>query len=234
MKTVVVTGATGGLGSNLVKQLNKDYDVVCVYRNQRKFDEIFWDGKNLKQHLTNNEDDFSTLSAKIDTPDEIILVLNAFAIEPIKTIGTYTAKEIEDMTDGNIKQTVMIINELVGLADKNNVALRIINIDSGAADFPLKGWGNYCASKAYVNAFLAVVASEHANIKIVSVDPGVMDTKMQESIRATDVAVFDKVNDFKNYKDTGVLRQPCDVAKYIIEKYIDEWKANALREKIVL
>lgn len=236
MKSVVITGATGGLGSSLAKQLNiEDVDVLCVYRNEDKYKKIFEGYSSLKTHLTTNTDDFSSFSSKIaEDTDEIILVLNAFSIEPIKTIGTYTVEEIENMVDGNIKQTVVIINELIKIAKINNTDLRIINIDSGAADFPLKGWGNYCAGKAYVNAFLSVVALENTNIKVVSVDPGVMDTAMQESIRNTSADVFDKVGDFKKYNDTGVLRNPSNVAEYIINHYILGWCANKLREKIVL
>ena len=238
MKTVILTGSTGGLGKCLASQIYElsNIELICVYRNEAKFKQYVSENKlECKRYKTNPEDDYSTICEQISKEsDEIILILNAFSIVPVKAVGTLDAEEINSMIDGNIKQTVRILNTVVHYCKSNDLGLRIINLDSGAADFPLKGWGNYCASKAYVNAFLSVTDLENPSYKVVSIDPGVMDTSMQEVIRETPSDIFDKVDDFIAYKANGVLRKPAEAAEFIISQYVQDWKAVKFREKISL
>lgn len=236
MRTVILTGSTGGLGNCLTLKIHElsDTELICVYRNETKFRQFIHDNKlQCKGYKTNPADDYSTLCEQISKEsDEVILILNAFAIIPVKAVGSLHTEEINSMVDGNIKQIVHVLNAIIHYCKLNNIRLRIINLDSGAADFPLKGWGNYCASKAYVNAFLSVIDLENPSYKIVSIDPGVMDTGMQEVIRQTPPDVFDKVDDFIAYKTDGVLRKPAEVAEFIVSQYVKDWKAVNLREKI--
>jgi len=235
MKYVVLTGSTGGLGVELAKGLSsrEETNLICVYRNEDKYNKLIKvEDIECAGYCTNNQDDYSGLVNKpaVEGTDELILILNAFSITPIKNIGSYSSDEIDMMIDGNIKTNVRIVNAITNWCKNNNVLLRLINIDSGAADFPLKGWGNYGASKAYMNNFLSVLQEENSDFKVVSFDPGVMDTKMQQEIRDTSSDVFNKVGDFVNYKEKGILRVPKDVADEIISKYVDNWKATELRE----
>lgn len=236
MNTIILTGVTGGLGEKIAHKIlaNQELKLIGVYRNEDKFKNLFLEEKITGYRLKESED-FKELQKLIsEETEEIILILNSFSIQPLKTIGDYTGEEISMMLDANISQPVAIINSVLSYAKQNGKGLRIINLDSGAADFPLKGWGNYCAAKAYINSFLRVVALENEKIRIVSADPGVMDTDMQKNIRDTAAEVFDKVGDFKRYKEDGRLRAPADVADYIINNYVLNWKASEFREKIRL
>ena len=71
--------------------------------------------------------------------------------------------------------------------------------------------------------FLDVVAEQEkadGMIEVVHVDPGVMDTGMQEQIRASDAAGFPRLPEFQAYKTAGKLRTPEEVAQQIIRDYI--------------
>lgn len=236
MKTVILTGATGGLGKCLTRYIQEveNIELICVYRNPVKFHQwMSEENISCKGYKTRIGDDYTPITGLIDElAEEIIIILNAFSIAPIKTIGTMDAGEIDAMIDGNINQIVQILNTVIKYCQRECKYVRIINLDSGAADFPLRGWGNYCASKAYINSFLSVIALENPEFKVVSVDPGVMDTGMQETIRNTPSTVFDKVGDFNEYKETGVLRTPEEVADYLVNYFVLDWKATQLREKI--
>lgn len=236
MKTVILTGATGGLGNCLVKEILKycEVELICSFRDEKKFNGLFHScsEKIIPYKITYGED-YKYISKKIgQDSQEVILILNAFSISPLKSVGTYDPNEIERMLDINIKQNVYLLNEVISFCRSKGKGIRIINLDSGAADFPLKGWGNYCASKAYLNALLGVIVLEDPKCKAVSVDPGVMDTDMQKEIRNTDQSIFNKVEEFKKYKTDGLLRSPSHVAKYIVERYINNWKVETIREKI--
>lgn len=236
MKTIILTGSTGGLGSVLAKKIieKRCGRLICFYRNEEKFQNIFGDcKKNIYAYKTTQKDEYKELESLIpeDETDEIVLIINAFSIEPIKLIGEYSYDDIDQMIDGNIRQNVVLINEIVHICKKHTYKLRIINLDSGAADFPLSGWGNYCASKAYMNAFLSVLSLENQEYKVVSYDPGVMDTDMQRKIRETDQRVFDQVEKFIAYKENHQLSAPSAVAEQLIERYISDWTASTAREK---
>ena len=239
MQTIVLTGSTGGLGFALANQFVRKGigNLICVYRDEMKFQKLFGHfGSNLYSYKTFMEDDYVPLGNTIEAlpGDEIVLILNAFSIAPIKLAGEYSYQEIDGMTGGNIRQNVALINEAIRRCRCRSLKLRIINLDSGATDFPLSGWGNYCASKAYLNSFLSVVALENPDFKIVSFDPGVMDTDMQRQIRETDSRVFDRVETFISYKESGRLIDPSAVAEQLIERYVSHWTATGIREKYKL
>lgn len=234
MRNIILTGSTGGLGVALSKELAvvEDSKLICVYRNETKYEEVIKNANiDAEGYCTCMADSYADLCVMLDgSAEEIILILNAFAITPIKNIGTYTDDEIDTMIDGNIKTNVKLVNAVTGWCKANDKLLRVINIDSGAADFPLKGWANYGASKAYMNLFLSVLNAENDKYKVVSFDPGVMDTKMQVEIRSTSKEIFDIVDNFIGYKEDGVLKAPADVAVEIVDRYVKNWKAAELRE----
>lgn len=60
---------------------------------------------------------------------------------------------------------------------------RVINVSSGAANIPIKTASAYCASKAALTHFTAVLAAEEPRITAVAVRPGVVDTDMQAIMR---------------------------------------------------
>lgn len=235
MRGIILTGATGGLGKALADVLvtEKDTELICLYRNQRKFEELFPNTKeNMQGYMIKKDDDFTGLDEFVNPAkyESLILILNAFSISPIKRVGDFEPKEIEEFLYGNLTRNVMLLNWVVRISKKHSLNLRIINVDSGAADFPLTGWGNYCAAKAYMNSFLSVVAEENPQFQIVSFDPGVMDTKMQAEIRAADKTVFDKVDTFIGYQQDKRLHDPMEVAEKMKERYVDAWTAKSMRE----
>ena len=67
----------------------------------------------------------------------------------------------------------------------------VLNISSGAAVRPYFGWSAYCASKAGLEHFSRCAALEQKSrenpVTILSINPGVIDTSMQEKIRKTPV-----------------------------------------------
>lgn len=236
MKAIILTGSTGGLGKALTDVLvgEKDTELICLYRNQMKYEYLYQDKKELiRGYLIKEKDDFSGLSEFINPGrfESVVLILNAFSISPIKRVGDFCSGEIEEFIYGNLTRNVMLMNFVVNICKKHSLGLRIINLDSGAADFPLTGWGNYCAAKAYMNSFLSVIVAENPDFQVVSFDPGVINTNMQAEIRATDKAVFDQVDTFISYKNESKLHEPANVARKIKERYVSDWTTKSMREK---
>jgi NAD(P)-dependent dehydrogenase (short-subunit alcohol dehydrogenase family) len=95
----------------------------------------------------------------------------------------------------------------------------LVNITSGAATSVYPGWAGYCASKAAVDQLTRVVASEEAahGLRAYAVAPGMVDTAMQERVRASSVTAFPAVERFIEAKRTGVFNSTVWVADAILE-----------------
>ena len=94
----------------------------------------------------------------------------------------------------------------------------LVNITSGAATSPYAGWSAYCGSKAAVDQITRVVAQEEieAGLRAYAVGPGIVDTAMQELIRATSEERFPAVERFRGIARDGAFNSPAWVADHIL------------------
>ena len=97
---------------------------------------------------------------------------------------------------------------------------RIINVTSGLADFVMPLFGAYSVSKAGVNHMTRIMAEELRgfHIQVNGLDPGVMDTGMQEDIRRLGPGILGKPlhDQFVSFKEDGHLRPPEEVARLVL------------------
>ncbi len=97
---------------------------------------------------------------------------------------------------------------------------RIINVTSGMAEFVMPLFGAYAVSKAGLNHLTRTMAEElrSSDIQVNGLDPGVMDTRMQEEIRELGPEVLGKAlhDQFMSFKSTGHLRSPEEVARLVV------------------
>ena len=99
----------------------------------------------------------------------------------------------------------------------------LVNISSGAASTPYRGWAAYCASKAAVEMVTEVVGLEEADTGLLafSVSPGVVDTDMQAMTRATPADVFPDVGRFLRLHEEGAFLTPDWIGACILERCVD-------------
>lgn len=93
----------------------------------------------------------------------------------------------------------------------------LVNISSGAALKGYAGWGAYCAGKAAVDRLTECVQLEEAahGLRAHAVAPGVVDTAMQETIRAKTEDEFPMVERFRDLKRRRAFNSPRFVARSI-------------------
>lgn len=236
---VVVTGATGGLGSEIVVECSAKADadwaglIFGVCRDRDKFD-----AKGLSvqcqcfvHDALNPFSNYSCLIELIDkfNPHGIVCIHTAFSIAPIIGIGNMSEDQIVDNIQCNVTDTVKLINSLASYSRITHTAIRFINMDSGAARHPIRGWSLYCSAKAYVNMLLRCCACDSPTFSYISYDPGVVDTIMQREIRNAPGHDFPDLALFKAYKAEGMLHDPRMVAKDIVERFV---MRPALKNKI--
>ncbi len=219
-RVFIITGANRGLGKAFVDILinNKDNFVISISRTQTE-EQKKYSASNyyfLKLDLSENSIDEKISALKDLISDEsIYFINNASIIEPITQIEYLNELDIDRTISVNIKSAVLITKYLLGHFKKHK--LSFVNISSGAANRAISNWSLYCSSKAFIEMFFSVAKSEYKQHSFFNIDPGVMDTNMQNSIRNSN---FPDVENFQNLKKDGKLKLPNDVALEILNTVI--------------
>lgn len=222
-KTVIITGANKGLGEAFVNTLikNKDCFVISLSRSLSEEQK-----KYTKSNFHFIEIDFSKqdVGKKIKVLKNIIkteavyLINNASIIEPIIKIEELDETAIDRTLSVNIKSTMLITAYLLKNLTSNSI--KFVNIGSGAANRAISNWSLYCSSKAFIQMFFNVAEREYKQHQFFNIDPGVMDTNMQKSLRASH---FPDVENFKNLQVDGKLKSPKNVAVEILKTIGFNW-----------
>ena len=97
---------------------------------------------------------------------------------------------------------------------------RIVNVTSGLGQIVMPVFGTYAVSKAGLNHLTRIMAEElrGSGVQVNALDPGVMDTSMQEHIRSLGPKVLGPplFEQFQSFKDLGHLRPPEEAARLAV------------------
>ena len=114
----------------------------------------------------------------------------------------------------NVVYPANLFNFLIGAFRHNRKVF--VNISSGAADRAIEHWGLYCSSKAFMKMYFSVLAEEFKNSEnsnFFSIDPGVLDTEMQQHIRQSN---FPEQKYFRSLQHDNKLISTNDAAFKIL------------------
>lgn len=142
--------------------------------------------------------------------NEVVFINNAFMDQPIGKFGSLKGDRLAEAVRVNIIAPMLLANAILAATDR---PVKLINISSAASKRPVAGWAVYCSTKAATEMLFEVIAQEeHPNVTVHSINPGVIDTPMQERIRASD---FPGRERFVAMKEKGELASPDDAARRI-------------------
>ncbi len=188
-KTALVTGATRGIGLATVRALALAGARVHFTARSPKGLATARDGLGsvpATGHLADMTD--PQAMSRLFDPGFDILINNAAVITPIGRILDVTladwARNIDTNLTACFHATQLALRHMVP-----NRGGTIVNISSGAAHRPQEGWSAYCAGKAGLAMLTRSVHLEYGNqgIRVFGFAPGVVDTDMQGSIRASGI-----------------------------------------------
>lgn len=241
---VLITGTSRGIGEALAIQfLSEGWEVNGFARHKndlikkrfRKsglYQETIGDLSNIKDVRRFLKKSFGEI--EFAEYEKIVLINNSGVLEPIKSIRECETEDILYNLKVNILGTASIIS--VFLNELKEVPIRkfIINISSGAGKNPYHGWGSYCTSKAAIDMLTQCVQLEEATYNnpchIYAIAPGIVETKMQETIRTKTIEEFPLVNKFIDFKESGKLADAKDVAEKFYQFVLNEvdYKGNPI------
>jgi len=215
-KVAVVTGASVGIGAELVKSFaSNGIHVVGLARRPEKIDEL---AKELKESpgkiysrkcdvtdLQSIEDAFKWIEEEFNTIH--ILVNNAGMMKNIKILTEEdTRLDISKIINTNFTGLVQVTHQAYRLLKKTNDYGMIININSNAGHkiaFPrVPGTSNnvYPATKFAVTATCEVlrqelILQENDKIRVASISPGVTETELFDTagFNLTDGSYFENI-----------------------------------------
>jgi NAD(P)-dependent dehydrogenase (short-subunit alcohol dehydrogenase family) len=187
---VAITGGTSGLGLALVRQLlDAGARVAFVARGRAGVDRV---GRELqKAHGVvgdvSRKDDIHPIAIQVlgALGGLDVLVNSASSLGPVP-LAPLADTECEDLEQalatnvvGPFRLTKVLLGALAASAREGRAPL-VINISSDAAISAYAGWGAYGASKAALHHLSRIWNEELAaeGIRVVSVDPGDMDTPL--------------------------------------------------------
>ena len=185
MKTILITGATSGIGLAAAKKLANDKNqLILCGRRQQKLDEI---SKELSA-ITNvlslcfNVSDKNEVNKILENlPDEFssidILINNAGNAHGLDKIQDGSLDDWDNMVDSNIKGLLYVSRVIIPKMIKKGSG-HIINIGSLAGREVYEKGNIYCATKHAVNAISKAMRIDlnKTGIKVSEINPGLVET----------------------------------------------------------
>jgi NAD(P)-dependent dehydrogenase (short-subunit alcohol dehydrogenase family) len=183
-KTVIVTGASQGIGAAIVQSfLDRGYNVVATSRRVSKSGFVpsaslaLIDG-DIGQAAT-AEKVAQTAISKFGSIDHVVNNAGIFVAKPFTD---YTADDFRSLVSTNLEGFIFITQLAVKQMLSQGTGGSVTSITASLADSPIAGLPASVAmiTKGGLNAIILSLASEYAknNIRFNAVAPGVVDTPL--------------------------------------------------------
>jgi len=212
-KTVIVTGASQGIGAAVVKEfLERGYNVVGTSRGASKAG--FAPSPNLAlvdgdigQPAT-AEKVAQTAINKFGSIDHVVNNAGIFSAKPFTD---YTAEEFRGLVSTNLEGFIFITQLAVKQMLSQGTGGSVTSITASLADNPIAGLPASVAmiTKGGLDAITVSLASEYAknNIRFNAVAPGVVDTPLHKN----------NPKDFlKTLSPMGTISEAKDIAEAVV------------------
>lgn len=175
MDTVVVTGASRGLGRHCAEQLNAaGYRVIGFGRTPDP-------SAPFEMRIADVADPESVAAAMRDLRSDtsVFALINSAGIASMNLVVTTPSETVRRIVETNLLGTIFCCQQIAPALIRRGEG-RIINFSTLGVPLAIKGEAIYIASKAGVEAFSRVFARELAphGITVNAVSPGPIDTDL--------------------------------------------------------
>jgi 3-oxoacyl-[acyl-carrier protein] reductase len=242
-KAAIVTGSGHGLGRAIAEAFaDQGANVALFSRSEADLNDVARSidargGKSLvvAGDVSKEEDVALLVRRTIERFGTVdILVNNAAIIGPPRFLDDTDAQQWLETININLNGLFYCCRAVLPTMVKQRAG-KIINVTSGLGSRPYARFCAYGVSKAGANQLTRFLAEEfsEANIQVNAMDPGVMDTPMQEKIRGEGAEKLGQeiFHRFKSLKEHGELRDPARVAQLAV--YLASSESNHINGRIM-
>jgi short-subunit dehydrogenase len=196
--TVLITGASSGIGADLARQLAaRGYNVTLTARRKERLEELADELRDAHDVVADVETcDLGNAAARgrlvrklQDGEREVVGVCNNAGFG---NLGNFLDHDLDEEKNV-VTLNVATVHELTGAFLPRMVeqgAGAILNVASTAAFQPLPGFATYAASKAFVHSFSEALHAELSGtgVSVTSLCPGFTRTEFDQRAGAEDAA----------------------------------------------
>jgi len=215
MKNVLITGATGGIGSALIDCFyNDEYNLFVTGSNKEKLKLIESKyPKNLETcacDLLKDKEIFNMMKKAEEYFGSIDILINNAGITKDNLFLRISDDDWKGVINVNLNANFSITKIAIKGMLKKRWG-RVVNISSDAAKIGNPGQANYVASKSAIEGFSRSLASEVAsrNVTVNCISPGFINTNILDSIGQ------DKLESMAKNIPCGRIGEPKDVANAV-------------------
>lgn len=227
----IITGASRGLGAAMAVQLlNPHAHLVCISRssNKRLPALASQSGAALEQWSLDLSDGASAAQRlgqwlaeqPADRFSHATLINNAGVIGTMVPLRNADPADLARALRVGLEAPMQLSAAFLGATRNWSGARKILNISSGLGRRAMASSSAYCAAKAGMDHFTRCVALDEAAVpngaKVCSLAPGVIDTSMQDQLRAADAAQFPDRAVFEELHAQGQLSSVADAARQVL------------------
>ena len=188
MKKILITGASGGIGSSIAdKFLKNKYEMILTSSSESSLSKLKEKyGNNHHYYILdfNNPDENNTILKKIsDEHQDLNIIVNNAGITDDSLLLRMKTDQWNNVIQANLSSNFTIIKALLPNMIKNKSG-NIIGISSVVATSGNPGQSNYVAAKSGMIGFYKSVALEVAsrNINVNIVSPGFIISPMTDKL----------------------------------------------------
>jgi NAD(P)-dependent dehydrogenase (short-subunit alcohol dehydrogenase family) len=187
-RVAIITGASRGLGLALARSLaSGGWSLVIDARGSQALERarVELAGETTVRAIVGDIADESHRQALMEEARAMggldLLVNNASLLgpSPQPTLKDYPLDILEEVYRANVFAPLRLAQLAIPLLSESGKG-RIVNVTSDAATEAYEGWGGYGSSKAALEQMSNVLATENPDLRVYWVDPGDMNTRMQQ------------------------------------------------------
>jgi NAD(P)-dependent dehydrogenase (short-subunit alcohol dehydrogenase family) len=223
MQTVVVTGASSGIGRAAALRFGRDgANVVAVGRNASALTEVAHEvelagGRCLyvETDVTSADAPASIVAKAVEMSGTITVVVNAAGIIATGTVEDTSDASWDAMVDVNLRAPFRLMRAAVPLLTASRGAVVNVSSVTGLRAFP--GVLAYCVSKAGVDQLTRCAALELAphGIRVNAVNPGVVISNLHRRSGTNEESYAAFLERSKQTHPLGRVGQPEEIAELI-------------------
>jgi NAD(P)-dependent dehydrogenase (short-subunit alcohol dehydrogenase family) len=221
-KSILITGANGGIGKALCQIFNdNEYFVIatdCHQESKCKCDAYIQ--MELEQYAVSEikRKNLIEIVEKIDCSYPFIGLINNAGYQILKKIDDILINDVFKTYAINLYSPIFIIQDLIPVLTKNKGS--IINISSIHAGLTKAKFSIYASSKAALSAFtrsLAIEVGEH--VRVNAIEPGAIETDMLKDGFKEKPSKLEMLKSYQPVKRIGKVEEVARLALNMINDY---------------